>query len=163
MLKTLKVAFIAITLLILTLLQVGVIPAVSGGYPHFNLFLCLVAGFSFGGYFSEALGAAFLGGILLDFFTFFPFGLTSLGLVVFSYLCQRIYRALGFRWWALAAACFLFSFLWRVALGFFSFSWSYLWGALEDVFLASFIYLFFIPIWEKIFSGRERQLRFRSL
>ena len=158
-----KVVFYLLCILILTLFQVGVLPAVFGGYPHFNLFLCLVAAFAFRGYFSESLWLAFLGGISLDFFTFLPFGLTSLVLVLFSCFCRRVGRVLGLRWLVFAASCLIFSSLLRFVSSSFSLSWFCLWGAGEDALLAGLFYLFFVPIWEKVFGRCERQLSFEGL
>ena len=148
--------FFAVTILILALLQVGVFPAIFGEYPCFNLFLCLVVGLVFRGYFSKSLWVAFLGGVFLDFFTFFPFGLTSLILVVFSCLCRKIYGILGFRWWVLVVVSFGFSFLIRLAFNFFSFSWLYLLGAAEDVLLSSLFYLFLTSVWERVFCDEHQ-------
>ena len=151
----LRITLIALVILTSALFQVGAASVIFGGYPHFNFFLCLAMALAFGSRFSESLWTAFLGGLFLDFFTSLPFGLTSLLLVMCSYLCRKIYTVLGFRWWVFALVSFISSFLLRWVFGFSSFSWFYFWGALEDVFLGGLIYLFFVPLWEKTCDNGE--------
>lgn len=158
MLKTLRVVFIAITILILTLLQVGVLPAFFGYFPSFNLFLSLGLAFCFRGYSSESLWFAFLSGIFWDLFLFSPFGLSAAFLVIFVWALSVAFRFLGAKWEVFLVFSFLSSFFWRVFFGLPSFSYLYLLGAGGDLFLASLSAFLVVPVWEKIFGKKDLQL-----
>jgi len=153
-----RVVSLAVTILILTLLQVGVLPTFFGYFPSLNFFLPLSLALCFKEYYKESLWFAFLSGTTWDLFLFSPFGLSCALLVFLVWFFRAISRFLGGRWVVFIGFCFVSSLLWRAIFGFPSFSYLYLIGAVGDLLLACFSALLVVPIWEKIFGKKDLQL-----